>query len=71
MDKSDVTLEDLERLAAAMAAAIPGLECAESCERDWKFEYIERSAALYQEELEWAVLHQALVEYRIVRKSSK
>lgn len=71
MEKREVTLEDLERLAAAMAAAIPDLECPDSCVPDWRFEYIEKSAALYQEEREWAMLHQALIEYRIIRNSSK
>lgn len=64
MEKDEVTLEDLERMAAAMAAAIPELECPECCERGWKFEYIELSAQLYQDEHEWACLARALLQFR-------
>ena len=65
MDKQEITLEDLEQLAAAMARALPDLDCPECCERGWKYEYMEKSAALYQEEWEWHCLARALVHYRV------
>lgn len=60
----EIGIEDLERMAAAMAQAIPALDCPPCCECTWTYYYLERSARLYREELEWACLAQALLRYR-------
>ncbi|GAB3538203.1 hypothetical protein GCM10027343_03370 [Noviherbaspirillum agri] len=67
--KQEVSMDDLERMAAAMAQAIPTLECPEQCECTWVYHYMERSAQLYQEELEWACFVQELIRYRQTRGS--
>ena len=64
MDKQEITLEDLEQLAAAMARALPELDCPECCDQGWKYEYVEKSAALFQEEWEWHCLYHAILRYR-------
>lgn len=69
MDKQEVTIADLERLAAAMAQAIPNLECPECCDCGWTYQYVERSAQLYTEEWEWACLARAIVQYRLTRNA--
>lgn len=62
--KKEMSIDELERMAAEMAKAIPTLDCPEQCERTWVYHYMERSAQLYQEELEWACLAQELTLYR-------
>jgi hypothetical protein len=69
MDKQEITLEQLEQLAAALAAAIPDVECPEQCECGCVYQYMEVSAAFYREEWEWACLAHALVRYRAVSAS--
>lgn len=64
MEKHEITLQDLERMAAEMAAAIPELECPECCEQGWKYQYVELSARLYQDEWEWARLAAILLQRR-------
>ncbi|WP_194726549.1 hypothetical protein [Noviherbaspirillum malthae] len=64
MDKDEVSMEDLMRYTAAMAQAIPDLDCPECCECGWTYHYIERSAEVFREEMEWAVLVQTMVLYR-------
>jgi len=64
MEKQQITLEDLERFAWRMAQAIPDLDCPECCECGWKYQYMERSAALYREEWEWQCLAGAMYAYR-------
>jgi hypothetical protein len=61
--REEVSMEDLERLAAMMAQAIPELECPECCEPTWVDVYVERSAQLYLEELEWGRFAAVLVQY--------
>ena len=70
MDHPEVTDEDLERLTAALAMAIPDLDCPECCEQGWKYRYVEMSAALYRDEWEWHCLFNAIVRYRHARKFS-
>ncbi len=53
---AQITQEDLERLAFAMAQAIPELDCPDCCECGDVYHYVERSAQLYREEWEWACL---------------
>lgn len=67
MERQEISLEQLEMMAAAMAQALPDLECPECCECTWVYHYIERSAVLYQEEHDWACLFQALLRYRALR----
>lgn len=70
MDHQEITDEDLERLAAAMAMAIPDLDCPECCEQGWKYRYVEMSAALYRDEWEWHCLFNAILRYRHAMKFS-
>ena len=69
MEKQEISLADLERLAAAMARELPNLDCPECCDCDWIFQYVERSAGLYADEWEWACLSDAMVRYRLARQS--
>ncbi|NEX62239.1 hypothetical protein [Noviherbaspirillum galbum] len=64
MNEKELSLAQLEELAARMAAAIPDLDCPECCECTWVYHYVERSATLYQEELEWALLVHAFRQHR-------
>jgi hypothetical protein len=64
MEQQQLSQEELERLAAAMAQAIPDLECPDCCDCDGTYWYVERSAELYQEEWEWACLATTLVRCR-------
>ena len=64
MNGQEVSREDLERLAFAMAQAIPELECPECCDCGVVYQYVERSAALYREEWEWACLATLLIRSR-------
>ena len=64
MTPREITSEDLERFAAEMAKAIPGLDCPECCEQGWKYRYMERSAALYRDEWEWHCLALAILRCR-------
>lgn len=70
MEKDELSVEDLERLAAAMAAAIPNLECPECCDCGWVYQYVEKSAGFFREEWEWAYFANAIVQYRLTRKSA-
>jgi hypothetical protein len=70
MEKHEITLEDLERMATAMAHAIPDLECPECCTVELRHHYVELSAALYQDEWEWACFATALAQYRAQRKAN-
>lgn len=65
--KQDIDQAYLEQLAAAMAAAIPTLECPDCCETGWRFTYLEASARRYQEEWEWACFAHTLLRYRLAR----
>lgn len=69
MRKNEVTLEDLERLAAAMAQKIPDLDCPACCDCDWVYQYVEKSAQLYTEEREWALFSNTVVGHHIRKKS--
>lgn len=64
MDEQQITMEDLERLALAMAQAIPKLDCPECCDCGLVYQYAERSAELYREEWEWACLANVLIRYQ-------
>jgi hypothetical protein len=70
MEKHEITIEDLERMAAAMAHAIPDLECPECCAIEWRHHYVELSAALYRDEWEWSCFASALLQYRAQRKAN-
>lgn len=63
-DRQEAGMEDLERMAARMAQAIPELECPEQCELGSAYYYVERCTVLYQDEYEWACLVRALLHYR-------
>lgn len=65
--RQEVSMDDLERMTAMMAQALADLDCQEQCECTGVYHYVERSAQLYQEELEWACLAQALIGYRRLR----
>jgi hypothetical protein len=67
MDGQQITMEDLERLAYAMAQAIPDLDCPECCDCGVVYQYVERSAQVYREEWEWACLVNLLIHYRTSR----
>lgn len=69
MDKKDVVLIDLERLAALMAAELPNLDCPECCGPVYQF--IEVGARVHQEEWEWALVARALLSAHLQRKSSR
>ena len=69
MEKQEITLQDLELLAAAMAKAIPDLDCPECCECGVVFHYVERSSQLYRDEWEWSCFHGMLMEYRHTKTS--
>lgn len=68
MDRKEITPEDLERFAAAMANAIPDIDCPDCCEQGWKYQYVEMSAALYRDEWEWHCLLNAILRYRRAKK---
>jgi hypothetical protein len=68
MDGRQVTTEDLERLAFAMAQSIPELDCPDCCDCGVVYQYCERSAELYREEWEWACLANVLIRYQTVRR---
>ena len=61
-------VEELERLAYAMARAIPDLDCPECCDCGWTYQYMEVSAQWYREEWEWACLANTLIYYRNKKK---
>lgn len=61
MDKQEITLEDLERLAAAMAHHMQDLDCPDCCDCGPVYQYLEASAEIYREEREWACLANVLV----------
>ena len=63
MENQEITLEDLERFAAVLAQAIPDLDCPECCDVGWKYQYMEKSAALFREEWEWRCLAVAVQIY--------
>jgi len=69
MEKHEITMEDLEKMAASMAQALPDLECPERCIVDCRHKYVELSAALYRDEWEWSYFAAVLVHYREQRKS--
>lgn len=71
MDKQEITLEDLERLAAAMAYHMQDLECPECCDCGPVYQYLEMSAEMYREEREWACLAGVLVLLRQNRRIKK
>ncbi|WP_151638403.1 hypothetical protein [Noviherbaspirillum aerium] len=68
MDKDEVSIEDLMRYTEAMVQAIPDLDCPECCECGWTYHYVERSAEVFRDEMEWAVLVQTMVFYSRRRK---
>jgi hypothetical protein len=68
MDGQPITMEDLERLALAMAQALPDLDCPECCDCGVVYQYFERSAELYREEWEWACFANTLIRYQASRK---
>lgn len=61
MKEQEVTYEDLERLAAAMAHHMQDLECPECCDCGVVYQYLEASAEIFREEREWACLAGVLV----------
>lgn len=69
MDKQEITDEDLERFAAELARAIPDLDCPECCEQGWKYQYMEMSAEIYRDHLEWHCLMNAIIGHRQTKKS--
>lgn len=71
MGKQEITYEDLERLAAAMAHHMQDLDCPECCECGPAYHYLELSAEMYREEREWACLASVLVLMRQKRGSKK
>lgn len=71
MEEHEITLDDLERLAMAMAQKIPEIDCPECCDCGWTYQYVELSARLYQEEWEWACLSASIVRYRLARQAGK
>ena len=71
MEGTEPTVEELERLANAMAQALHNLECPECCDCGWRYQYVELSSGLYQDEWEWACLGNAIVQYQRSRKSAK
>ncbi|WP_334190817.1 hypothetical protein [Noviherbaspirillum sp.] len=71
MDKHEITIEDLERLAEAMARHIPDLDCPECCDCGPVYQYMELSVGLYQEEWEWALLAHTIHLRRKTRPSPK
>jgi hypothetical protein len=68
MDGPQVTNEDLERLAFALAQTLPELDCPDCCDCGELYQYCERSAELYREEWEWACLANVLIRYQAVRR---
>ena len=70
MEKHEITLEDLEKMTTAMAHAIPDLDCPECCTFELRHHYVELSAALYQDEWEWACFATALVQYKEWKKAN-
>lgn len=71
MENQEVTVEDVERYAAAMAQAIPDLTCPECCDCGAVYQYVESSAQLYREEWEWACFSRLLVQARKQRALDK
>ncbi len=71
MDKNDVALEDLERMAAAMAQKIPELECPECCDCGWLYQYVEKSAKIYTEEWEWACFSNTIIRHHLLTKAKR
>jgi len=69
MEPKEITPEDLEQFAAALAKALPDLDCPECCDQGWRYQYMERSAALFQDEWEWHCLAHVIVRYRHTRQS--
>ncbi|WP_147376875.1 hypothetical protein [Noviherbaspirillum saxi] len=69
MEKHEISIEDLERLAANMAQRIPDLECPECCDDGWVHQYVELSAQLYQDEWEWSCLALAFTQYRLTKNN--
>lgn len=69
MEKREVTLEDLQQLAAALAQKIPDTDCPECCDRGVVYQYVERSAKLYNDEWEWACLSSAIIRHYRAKKS--
>jgi hypothetical protein len=70
MDHQEITTEDLERFATAMADAIPDLDCPDCCEQGWKYQYVEMSAAIYRDQWEWHCLLSAILRHRRARGTS-
>jgi hypothetical protein len=68
MNKPDITIVDLERLAALMAQEIPTLECPECCGPI--HEFVEIGARFHQEEMEWAILAAVLMHASRKRKAA-
>jgi hypothetical protein len=54
-----------------MVQAMPDLDCPECCDCGWTYQYVELSAQLYRDELEWSCLSSTIVHYHIARKSNK
>lgn len=71
MEKHEITVQDLERLAEAMAQRITDLDCPECCDCGPVYQYMELSVALYQEEWEWALLAHTLHLRRKMKPSPK
>ncbi|GIZ50363.1 hypothetical protein [Noviherbaspirillum aridicola] len=70
MAADEASDEQIEQMAALMAQAIPELDCPECCDCGWVFQYVERSAQVYQEEYEWALLFQTLLVRRARQRQS-
>ena len=71
MEEVEVTLDDLERLAMAMAQKISEIDCPECRDCGWTYQYVELSSSLYRDEWEWACLSEKIIRYRLSRQDGK
>ena len=69
MEEREVTLDDLEHLALAMAQKLAEIDCPQCCDCGWTYQYVELSSRLYQDEWEWACLSETIIRYRLARQS--
>ena len=69
MSRHDLAMEQIEQMAALMVQAIADLDCPECCDCGWAYQYVERSAELYREEYELALLSRALLLQTAARRS--
>jgi hypothetical protein len=67
MDKHEMVVIDLDRLAALMAQALADLECPDCCGPVYQF--IEVGVTVYQEEWEWACFVHTLRNGRLAQRT--